>query len=216
MKVCAILAVAMLAACTVNSAPPADPPIAHPDDPDWAVLRARFDGPDGTLTAGVAASVLRPARAKAADPLPSSEECPAIVVGEKHGTCKCSVAGSWDFDGVYDAAAKTNTVHSAYHACDSGAGVVEGSEVVRGEADTSFVVLAYSVTANGTTDRLDAIARTAGDDFIFASKVDDGWVTLNRVSGLVRDRAGTWTCTTSNVEYTCVSAEGRPTIVAPR
>ena len=217
MKICAIGAVAMLGACTVNAAPAAAPPIAHPDDPDWALVRARFDRPDGTLTAGVAASVLRPAAVNANDSLPSAEECAAVQVGEKNGTCPCRVAGSWDFDSVQDTAAKTNTVHSTYHACDGGAGVVDGSQIVRAEADTAFIVLAYSITVNGTTNRLDALGQTAnGKDVIFARKVDDGWVTLNRVSGLVRDRAGTWTCTTSSVEYTCVSPEGRPTVVAPR
>ncbi len=220
MKVCAILAVVMLGACTVKNEPPADPPIAHPDDPDWAVLRAHFDHPDGTLTAGVVASVLRPAPANASDALPSSEECAAIQLGAKQGTCPCRVAGTWDFDSVQDAAAKTNTVHSTYHACDGGAGVVDGSEIVRGEADAAFVVLAYSITANGTTDRVDAIGRTTGNgdgnDVLFASKVDDGWVTLSRASGVVRDRAGTWTCTTSSAEYSCVSAEGRPSVTAPR
>ena len=217
MKICAIAAAAMLGACTAKEAPPAAPPIVHPGDPDWALVRARFERPDGTLTAGVVASVLRPGPANAAAALPTGDGCPAVVLGEQNGTCPCNVAGSWDFDGFHDVAATTTTLHSTYHACDDGAGVVDGSEIVRAEADTTFVVLAYSITANGTTNRVDAIAQgTTGKDPLSAKKVDDGWVTFNRAPGLVRDRIGTWTCTTSSADYTCVSADGRPTLVAPK
>ncbi len=216
MKTCAIAAVAMLGACAVDEAPAA-PPVVHPGDPDWAVVRAHFERPDGTLTAGVLAGVLRPGPANAAAALPAGEGCVALDIGANKGTCVCNVSGSWDFDGFYDAAAKTNTLRSDYHACDDGMGVVDGSQILRAEADAAFVVYAYSITANGTTNRLDAIAQAAtGKDTILASKVDDGWVTLNRVSGLVRDRVGTWTCTTSPTDYSCVSADGRPTLVARR
>lgn len=220
MKLCAIAALAMLAACSVDAAPApapaAEPRIPHPDDPDWTVLRARFARPDGTLTAGVAANVLRPSPVNAGNALPPGEECPALTIGEKNGMCACSVAGSYDFDGVFDAAAKTNTVHSTYHSCDGGAGVLDGIEIVRAETDVAFVVLALSITANGATNRVDFTAQKAGNDSLVASKVDDGWVTLNRATGVIRDRVGTWTCTSSNVAYTCVSPEGRPTIVAPK
>ncbi len=160
-------------------------------------------------------------------PLTSSNPfvCSALQSGSQSGSCACPSGGDFSYAirGAGGGGSGNTVMRIKMNACASGTTVIDGSEFLSIQSDTSdqrnpkfsmLFVIDATVTSDGKTKKVDAQMRYSNGGYEVAVRVDDGWVIVgSKTAGgvtttVVRDRNGSWTCVYESAKGQCTSDKG--------
>jgi len=143
----------------------------------------------------------------------STPSCPALQQGQKSGSCACPSGGTFQYEIDGDTTASNGnadvTMRVAASACASGNVTIDGTEYANIKSSAgSFAMLVeadLTVTEPGKTVTLNLDESITDGGLALAVKVADGYVVMTATSNgtgggtfTIRDRQGTWTCTSAN------------------
>lgn len=159
-------------------------------------------------------------------------QCDALQQGQESGSCSCPDGGSFDYAVHNEKVNQTTdvTMKMKLNACTVQGTSIDGREYMKFHVDqggagtaqekkldmSMLLVVDATVTKGAETKSVSIEERLENGVLELAVRVDDGWVSVRYESSsgsssgklVVKDRRGTWTCTSTNGHGECTSDKG--------